>query len=221
MTNWYDFGTHTPTTQDRAMNDLGDLALVTDVLYRDFNKIVDTVSEMDLSGCVTYSDDILVDIPHTYGSAFGEDTSFDRANRKYFEDKEYGFIVDSPAIGGGLCVNLSDVLRFHSEESEMDKVLAIFQDIESLTDCPVMDERILSEIEYADALREWEEDDADVLIDIPEGKRISDYAGLYTALSAEDILTWEHDGYNVRFTLDESAVDRVAQITAEYLTDEY
>lgn len=181
---------------------------------------------------VNYGGYVIADIPNTHPDIFGNGSSIDRANRKVIESGGLGalsdYVEDHPATGGGLVINVSELLRGRGEWADENfgpEVASYLDEIAKLRDYPVLDESIWCEIEEEENLENWVEygaRDAGILRD---GERFKDDGSMALYLLGDhmegaDLLIAEHTGYDTTFTIDADDVDKARAVVAEYIVAE-
>lgn len=192
-----------------------------------FSRPVDSV-EMTSRG------NIIVSIPSTYPDIFGNGTSIDRANRKAVEgghlpSEVADYVVDHPAAGGPLAVDVSALLE-EGSELDFDNVEHGLREIEMLDDYPIFDESIWSEIEEEENLENWKDYGAREAGILRDGETFKDdewsvplaiICGHWPwSDNRDELLIVEHTGYDTRFTIDPDDVERAREVVAEYIVAE-
>lgn len=178
---------------------------------------------------VTSRGSIIVSIPGTYPDLFGNGTSIDRANRKAVEgghlpSEVADYVVDHPAAGGPLAVDVSALLE-EGGELDFDNVEHGLREIEMLDDYPIFDESIWSDIEEEENLENWMDYGAHDTGILRDGETFKDDGGMTLYLLGDHmegagLLIAEHTGYDTRFTIDPEDVERAREVIAEYIVAE-
>lgn len=183
---------------------------------------------------VTSRGNVIVSIPSTYPDLFGNGTTIDRANRKAVEDGHLpsevaDYVVDHPAAGGPLAVDVSALLE-EGSELDFDNVEYGLREIEGLDDYPVFDESIWSEIEDEENLENWKDYGAREAGILRDGETFKDddwsiplaiICGHWPWSDNRDqLLIVEHDGYGTSFTINPDDVEKAREVIAEYIVAE-
>ena len=192
-----------------------------------FSRPVDTVEMTSQGG-------IIVTIPSTYPDIFGNGTTIDRANRKAVEgghlpSEVADYVVDHPAAGGPLAVDVSALLE-EGSELDFDNVEHGLREIEMLDDYPIFDESIWSDIEEEENLENWKDYGAREAGILRDGETFKDdewsvplaiICGHWPESdNTEELLIVEHTGYDTRFTIDPDGVEKARAAVAEYIVAE-
>ena len=187
-----------------------------------FSRPVDSVE-------VTSRGNIIVSIPSTYPDIFGNGTSIDRANRKAVEGGHLptevaDYVVDHPAAGGPLAVDVSALLE-EGSELDFDNVEHGLRQIEMLDDYPIFDESIWSEIEEEENLENWKDYGAREVGILRDGETLKGDGSMALYLLGEHVegaglLIAEHDGYATSFVIDPDDVEKAREVIAEYIVAE-
>lgn len=178
---------------------------------------------------VTSQGGIIVSIPSTYPDIFGNGTSIDRANRRAVEgghlpSEVADYVVDHPATGGPLAVDVSALLE-EGSELDFDNVEYGLREIEGLDDYPILDESIWSELEDEENIENWKDYGAREAGILRDGETFKDDGSMALYLLGDHVegaglLIAEHDGYATSFTIDPDDVEKAREVVAEYIVAE-
>lgn len=172
--------------------------------------------------------DVLVEIPHT-GYGYGQDV-VEISNRRSFDDDPLHWQGGDHREAVAMVVNVTEMLWDVSDAEDdaewLDRVDEVVNTLASLTEYPIRDESVWSDVEeetyardFPEVLRDWlaERDQEDIADDMDPDRWESLAADIrWNLLTTEGLEEWtEDDRAQFRFTCDDAAIlDRIAALTA-------